>query len=169
MPKKMKKFEKGTGMGLDPDYLLTCTVGSKQVDFVFKDLTEGNQNRADTGMDAMQCITSGGTFKGESCRGPTPEECTKLDVALRAKGSTEGAKWDDNVRACILGSAMKTYKRDVVTNYMVGAVVIVGGTLVVIGTGGLATPVVAGGVGGVGGVDVRCVQRGWRGWCGWCG
>ena len=41
---------------------------------------------------------------------------------------------------------MKTYKTDVATNYIVGAVVIVGGSVVVIGTGGLATPVVAGGV-----------------------
>ena len=142
----VKKFDKGTGFGVDPDYLLSCTVGTKTVDFVFDDLSESSKNRADTGMDAMQCITNGGTFKGETCRGPTQDECTKLDVALRARGSTEGAKWDDDVRACILGNAMKTYKQDVAVNYVVGAVVIVGGTLVVIGTGGLATPVVAGGV-----------------------
>ena len=134
------------GLGIDSDYVMTCTVGSQQVDFLFHDLTEGRKSRADTGMDAMQCIISGGTFKGESCRGPTKAECDKLDAALRAKGSTEGAKWDDKVRACILGNAMKTYKQDVATNYIVGAVVIVGGTLVVIGTGGLTAPVVVGGV-----------------------
>lgn len=139
-----KKFN--YGLGIDPDYVMTCTVGSQQVDFLFHDLTEGRKSRADTGMDAMQCIISGGTFKGESCRGPTKAECDKLDAALRAKGSTEGAKWDDKVRACILGNAMKTYKQDVATNYIVGAVVIVGGTLVVIGTGGLTAPVVVGGV-----------------------
>lgn len=139
-----KKFN--YGLGIDPDYVMTCTVGHQQVDFLFHDLTEGRKSRADTGMDAMQCIISGGTFKGESCRGPTPDECTKLDAALRARGSKEGAKWDKDVRACILGNAMKSYKEDVVTNYVVGAVVIVGGTLVVIGTGGVATPVVVGGV-----------------------
>ena len=140
----IKKFN--YGLGLDPDYVLTCTVGHQQVDFLFADLTEGSESRANTGMDAMQCIIAGGTFKGESCRGPTPDECTKLDAALRAKGSTEGAKWDGDVRACILGNAMKTYKQDVVKGYVVGAVVIVGGTLVVIGTGGVAAPVVVGGV-----------------------
>lgn len=139
-----KKFN--YGLGIDPDYVMTCAVGHQQVDFLFHDLTEGRKSRADTGMDAMQCIISGGTFKGESCRGPTPDECTKLDAALRARGSKEGAKWDKDVRACILGNAMKSYKEDVVTNYVVGAVVIVGGTLVVIGTGGAATPVVVGGV-----------------------
>lgn len=141
----IKKLE-GNGLGVDIDYLLTCTVGSKQVDFVFDDLTESSKKRADTGMDAMQCITNGGTFKGESCRGPTKDECTKLDAALRAKGSTEGAKWDDKVRACILGNALKTYKQDVAANYIVGTVVIVGGSVMVIVSGGAATPVlVAGG------------------------
>ena len=133
------------GFGIDPDYVLSCTVGSKQVDFIFHDLTEGNDARAATGMDAMQCIISGGTFKGESCRGPTREECNALDAALRAKGSSEGAKWDDDVRACIMGNAMKTYKRDVTTGYIVGAVVIVGGTIAVIGTGGAALPAIVGG------------------------
>lgn len=133
------------GLGLDKDYILTCTVGSKQVDFLFDDLSESSKSRSDTGMDAMQCIISGGTFKGESCRGPTPEECTKLDAALRAKGSTEGAKWDKDVRACILGNAMKTYKQDVATGYVVGAVFIVGGTIVSILDGGLTAPVVVAG------------------------
>lgn len=133
------------GFGIDRDYVMTCTVGSKQVDFIFHDLTEGNDARAATGMDAMQCIISGGTFKGESCRGPTQAECDALDAALRAKGSSEGAKWDDDVRACIMGNAMKTYKRDVTTGYIVGAVVIVGGTIAVIGTGGAAAPAIIGG------------------------
>jgi len=141
----IKKLD-GNGLGADVDYVLTCTVGTKMVDFVFDDLTESSKKRINTGMDAMQCITNGGMFKGETCRGPTQDECTKLDVALRAKGSSEGAKWDDDVRACILGNAMKTYKADVATYYIVGAVVIVGGSVVVIGTGGLAAPVVAGGV-----------------------
>ncbi len=133
------------GFGVDQDYVMTCTVGSKQVDFIFHDLTEGNDSRAATGMDAMQCIINGGTFKGESCRGPTKEECDALDATLRAKGSSEGAKWDDDVRACIMGNAMKTYKRDVTTGYIVGAVVIVGGTIAVIGTGGAALPAIVGG------------------------
>ncbi|MBR2412684.1 MAG: hypothetical protein IKB10_03395 [Alphaproteobacteria bacterium] len=133
------------GFGIDLDYVMTCTVGSKQVDFIFHDLTEGNDARAATGMDAMQCIISGGTFKGESCRGPTQAECDALDAALRAKGSSEGAKWDDDIRACIMGNAMKTYKRDVTTGYIVGAVVIVGGTIAVIGTGGAAAPAIVGG------------------------
>ena len=134
------------GLGLDVDYVVSCTVGSQQVDFVFDDLSESLVSDAMTGMEAMQCIINGGTFKGETCRGPTKEECEKLDSVLRAKGDDKGARYDDDARACILGNAESTYKRDVAIGYITGAVVIVGGALVTIGTGGAAGPVVVNGV-----------------------
>lgn len=134
------------GLGLDVDYVVSCTVGRQQVDFVFDDLSESFVSDAMTGMEAMQCIINGGTFKGETCRGPTKEECEKLDSVLRAKGDDKGARYDDDARACILGNAESTYKRDVAIGYITGAVVIVGGALVTIGTGGAAGPVVVNGV-----------------------
>ena len=134
------------GLGIDKDYVISCTVGSQQVDFVFDDLSETFDNDAATGKEAMQCIINGGTFKGETCRGPTKEECEKLDAVLRSKGSDKGARYDDEARACILGNAESTYKRDVAIGYIIGAVVIVGGALVTIGTGGAAGPVVVNGV-----------------------
>ena len=134
------------GLGIDKDYVISCTVGSQQVDFIFDDLSETFDNDAATGKEAMQCIINGGTFKGETCRGPTKEECEKLDAVLRSKGSDKGARYDDDARACILGNAESTYKRDVAIGYIIGAVVIVGGALVTIGTGGAAGPVVVNGV-----------------------
>ena len=138
--------ELNQGLGVDIDYVMSCTVGSQQVDFVFDDLSESLVSDAMTGMEAMQCIINGGTFKGETCRGPTKEECEKLDSVLRAKGDDKGARYDDDARACILGNAESTYKRDVAIGYITGAVVIVGGALVTIGTGGAAGPVVVNGV-----------------------
>ena len=129
------------GLGLDQDYVMTCYVGFKRVDFLFDDLT-ANSDRARAGQDAMECINNGGKFKGETCRGPNKSQCDEIDATLRAKGSMEGAQWDKDLRACIMGNAMKTYKRDVVKGYIIGAIVIVGGTLVVIGTDGLSAPVV---------------------------
>lgn len=129
----------------DYDYIMTCTVGSKQVDFIFRDLTEGNDTRAAAGMDAMQCIIGGGTFKGEACRGPTKTECNNLDTILRNNGSAEGAYWDDAARTCIMGNAMKAYKRDVATGYVVGAVVVIGGAVFSIATGGAMVPIVVAG------------------------
>ena len=134
------------GLGIDKDYVVSCTVGIKKVDFVFDDISETFDSDAATGMEAMQCIINGGTLKGESCRGPTKEECEKLDAVLRSKGSDKGARYDDEARACILGNAESTYKRDVTVGYITGAVVIVGGALVTIGTGGAAGPVVVNGV-----------------------
>ena len=138
--------ELNQGLGIDIDYVISCTVGTQQVDFVFDDLSESFDSDAMTGMEAMQCIINGGTFKGETCRGPTKEECEKLDSVLRAKGDDKGARYDDDARACILGNAESTYKRDVAIGYITGAVVIVGGALVTIGTGGAAGPVVVNGV-----------------------
>ena len=131
-----------TNLGIDKDYVISCTVGSQQVDFIFDDLSETFDNDAATGKEAMQCIINGGTFKGETCRGPTKEECEKLDAVLRSKGSDKGARYDDDARACILGNAMATYQRNVVAGYVIGAVVIVGGTVLTIASGGAAAPVV---------------------------
>ena len=133
------------GLGIDKDYVISCTVGSQQVDFIFDDLSETFDNDAATGKEAMQCIINGGTFKGETCRGPTKEECEKLDAVLRSKGSDKGARYDDEARACILGNAESTYKRDVAVGYITGAVVIVGGAVVTIVTGGATAPVVING------------------------
>lgn len=140
-PKKLNE-----GLGLDIDYVMSCTVGTQQVDFVFDDLSESLDSDAATGIDIMQCIINGGTFNGETCRGLTESECDALDAKLRASGSENGAYYDDDMRACVLGNAMATYQRNVVAGYVVGAVVIVGGTVLTIASGGATAPVVINGV-----------------------
>ena len=138
--------ELNQGLGVDIDYVMSCTVGAQRVDFVFDDLSESFDSDAATGMDIMQCIINGGTFNGETCRGLTERECDALDAKLRASGSEKGAYYDDDMRACVLGNAMATYQRNVVAGYVVGAVVIVGGTVLTIASGGAAAPVVINGV-----------------------
>ena len=138
--------ELNQGLGVDIDYVMSCTVGTQRVDFVFDDLSESFDSDAATGMDIMQCIINGGTFNGETCRGLTESECDALDAKLRASGSENGADYDDDMRACVLGNAMATYQRNVVAGYVIGAVVIVGGTVLTIASGGAAAPVVINGV-----------------------
>ena len=138
--------ELNQGLGIDIDYVISCTVGTQQVDFVFDDLSESFDSDAATGMDIMRCIINGGTFNGETCRGLTETECDTLDAKLRASGSENGAYYDDDMRACVLGNAMATYQRNVVAGYVIGAVVIVGGTVLTIASGGAAAPVVINGV-----------------------
>ena len=138
--------ELNQGLGIDIDYVMSCTVGTQQVDFVFDDLSESFDSDAATGMDIMRCIINGGTFNGETCRGLTETECDTLDAKLRASGSENGAYYDDDMRACVLGNAMATYQRNVVTGYVIGAVVIVGGTVLTIASGGAAMPVMINGI-----------------------
>ena len=138
--------ELNQGLGVDIDYVMSCTVGTQQVDFVFDDLSESFDSDAATGMDIMRCIINGGTFNGETCRGLTETECDTLDAKLRASGSENGAYYDDDMRACVLGNAMATYQRNVVAGYVIGAVVIVGGTVLTIASGGATAPVVINGV-----------------------
>lgn len=131
---------------LGTNWIMQCTVGTQQVDFIFDELTTQSDAQTMTGMDIMQCIINGGTFNGETCRGLTATECDALDAKLRASGSENGAYYDDDMRACVLGNAMATYQRNVVTGYVIGAVVIVGGTVLTIASGGAAAPVVINGV-----------------------
>ena len=138
--------ELNQGLGVDIDYVMSCTVGAQRVDFVFDDLSESFDSDAATGMDIMQCIINGGTFNGETCRGLTERECNALDTKLRSSGSENGAYYDDDMRACVLGNAMATYQRNVVAGYVVGAVVIVGGTVLTIASGGAAMPVMINGI-----------------------
>lgn len=138
--------ELNQGLGVDIDYVMSCTVGAQRVDFVFDDLSESFDSDAATGMDIMQCIINGGTFNGETCRGLTERECNALDTKLRSSGSEKGAYYDDDMRACVLGNAMATYQRNVVAGYVVGSVVIVGGTVLTIASGGAAMPVMINGI-----------------------
>ena len=131
---------------LGTNWIMQCTVGTQQVDFIFDELAPQSDAQTMTGMDIMQCIINGGTFNGETCRGLTATECDALDAKLRASGSENGAYYDDDMRACVLGNAMATYQRNVVAGYVIGAVVIVGGTVLTIASGGAAAPVVINGV-----------------------
>lgn len=131
---------------LGTNWIMQCTVGTQQVDFIFDELATQSDAQTMTGMDIMQCIINGGTFNGETCRGLTATECDALDAKLRASGSENGAYYDDDMRACVLGNAMATYQRNVVAGYVIGAVVIVGGTVLTIASGGAAVPVVINGV-----------------------
>lgn len=131
---------------LGTNWIMQCTVGTQQVDFIFDELATQSDAQTMTGMDIMQCIINGGTFNGETCRGLTATECDALDAKLRASGSENGAYYDDDMRACVLGNAMATYQRNVVAGYVIGAVVIVGGTVLTIASGGAAAPVVINGV-----------------------
>lgn len=153
----------GTGCGdvIDPgDDIKTCVVhGDKDytVDFVFDDVNEFSKKLSEVSMDAMQCVIHGhelsvklGTElnaknKGKKCTGLTKELCTDLDKMILNRGGS-GARYDDKKMACIINSAKEYSTQEFWTNMGISAVVAVGSAVMVIGSGGVATPLVVGGV-----------------------
>ncbi len=138
------------------DNLISCHVGDKWVDFVFDDTRELSKKLSKASMDAMQCVIHGhelsvklGTElnaknKGKKCTGLTKELCTDLDKMIRNRGGS-GAHYDNKKMACIINSAKEYSTQEFWTNMGISAVVAVGSAVMVIGSGGVATPLVVGG------------------------
>lgn len=146
-------------IGLGDD-IKTCVVhGNKDytVDFVFDDINEFSKKLSEVSMDAMQCVIHGhelsvklGTElnaknKGKKCTGLTKELCTDLNTMILNRGGS-GAHYDDKKMACIINSAKEYSTQEFWTNMGISAVVAVGSAVMVIGSGGVATPLVVGGV-----------------------
>ena len=152
----------GTGCGGvigHGDDIKTCVVhGNKDytVDFVFDDVNEFSKKLSEVSMDAMQCVIGGhelsvklGTElnaknKGKKCTGLTKELCTDLDKMIRNRGGS-GAHYDTKKRACILNSAEEYATQELAQNVAIGAVVAVGTSLFVIGSGGVGAALIVGG------------------------
>ena len=58
--------------------VLGCRVNGKDVDFVFKDLSEWSRYRDNAGRQVIQCKIVGGEFTGQDCVYLTHEQCDKL-------------------------------------------------------------------------------------------
>ncbi len=58
--------------------VLGCKVNGKDVDFVFKDLSEWSRYRDNAGRQVIQCKIVGGEFTGQDCVYLTHEQCDKL-------------------------------------------------------------------------------------------
>lgn len=142
------------------DDIKTCVVhGNKDytVDFVFDDVNEFSKKLSEVSMDAMQCVISGHELsvklgvelnaknKGKKCTGLTKELCTDLDKMIRNRGGS-GAHYDNKKMACIINSAKEYSAQEFWTNMGISAVVAVGSAVMVIGSGGVATPLVVAGV-----------------------
>ena len=142
------------------DDIKTCVVhGNKDytVDFVFDDINEFSKKLSEVSIDAMQCVIGGHELsvklgvelnaknKDKKCTGLTKELCADLDKMIKKHGGS-GAHYDKKKMACIINSAKEYSTQDFWTNMGISAVVAVGSAVMVIGSGGIATPLVVGGV-----------------------
>ena len=83
------------------DYIMHCTVGSKQVDFVFDDLTETMDYAATSGEAKMACAILGARVDGKNCRDLTDSDCTELGKKLQERGM-KGTDYVPEKGGCIL-------------------------------------------------------------------
>ncbi|MBO5704871.1 MAG: hypothetical protein J6R99_02545, partial [Alphaproteobacteria bacterium] len=89
------------GFGMDRDYVMTCTVGSKQVDFIFRDLTEGADYKAESGEAKMACAIVSERLNGQNCHGLDQGACTDLGNKLKQMGR-RGTDYKPEQGGCIL-------------------------------------------------------------------
>ncbi len=123
------------GLGLDPDYVMTCTVGTNQVDFIFHDLTEGADYKAESGEAKMACAIVAQRVDGKNCRGLDQSACTDLGNKLKQMGR-RGTEYKPEQGGCIL---LDTQTEELVNL----GLEIAGGVALTVATGGYGAIVVA--------------------------
>jgi len=120
---------------INPEYVMTCTVGAKQVDFIFHDLTEGADYSAESGAAKMACAIVAERVDGKNCRGLDQNACTDLDNKLKQMGR-RGTEYKPEKGGCIL---LDTQTEELVNL----GLEISGGVALTVVTGGYGALVVA--------------------------
>ncbi len=120
---------------INPEYVMTCTVGAKQVDFIFHDLTEGADYSAESGAAKMACAIVAERVDGKNCRGLDQNACTDLDNKLKQMGR-RGTEYKPEKGGCIL---LDTQTEELVNL----GLEIAGGVALTVVTGGYGALVVA--------------------------
>ncbi len=112
---------------LGTNWIMQCTVGTQQVDFIFDELAEKDDFETDAGIAQMACVIQGGIHSGKSCRGLNEPEC--LDVSTQIPG---GTTWDEKTQSCILNDAKQAETLRNVRTVVNGIVI----TVATLGIGG---------------------------------
>lgn len=120
---------------LDTNWIMQCTVGTQQVDFVFDDLSESLEMAAGAGLEEMQCIINGGNYDGKFCRWLNQDDCNALNNEFE-----NIARWDEKAGACVMSDSAKyeAFKNGVMA---IGGTVV--GVAVTVASGGSALVVFA--------------------------
>ena len=121
------------------DDIKTCYVGKEQIDFVFDDINEFNNKRHKGGQQAMDCIISGGNYRGKSCIVAGEETCKKV-IAANSRRCPECSKvyWDKDLKQCMLpaSAAVESMDKGLQVGIIVGTTA--AAVAVTVATGGTA-------------------------------
>ena len=77
------------------DDIISCYVGTNQIDFVFDDVNEFSDKYARGAQQGIDCIVAGGTYNGKECMHISEQQCETLRQAnLKNCPECKAVKWD---------------------------------------------------------------------------
>ena len=127
------------------DDIISCYVGTNQIDFVFDDVNEFSHRYAQGAQQGMDCIISGGTYTGKKCLGLGQQQCETLRQAnLKNCPECKAVRWDEKSQICTLPSSetATNIKKGLDITMIAGGAVV--GVVVTIATAGKsASPMLA--------------------------
>ena len=127
------------------DDIISCYVGTNQIDFVFDDVNEFSHRYAQGAQQGMDCIISGGTYTGKKCLGLGQQQCETLRQAnLKNCPECKAVRWDEKSQICTLPSSetATNIKKGLDITMIAGGAVV--GVVVTIATAGeSASPMLA--------------------------
>ncbi len=132
---------------------------TRYIDFVFDDLSENSDSRANAGQQAVQCLGADGEFDGSRCTMLGKEACEQLQVVNEETCPTcEKIYWDSSKGICTLGSAedFEEAQKTIDVLITVGAVVV--GVVVTVVSGGTALAVIGTSLTAVGGTTALVAE-----------
>ena len=123
------------------DDILTCSVGDKQIDFVFDDINEAFKYVSDAGEQGVMCITNDGTFDGKNCVALDKQNCEVLQkVNTTNCPECKSVRWDAESNLCVLDSAKFATNMDKTQKIATVAGTVIVAVAATVLSGGTAAP-----------------------------
>lgn len=123
------------------DDVVRCSIGDREIDFVFDDINEKNKTRRAGGLEGVICLANDGTYDGSSCDALNEEQCNALKQKLGSVCTDNCDKqitWDDKNKVCTLPNATTAANWQRWQQYGLGLGVVLGAVALTVFTGGAA-------------------------------
>lgn len=123
------------------DDVVRCSIGDREIDFVFDDVNEKNKTRRAGGLEGVICLANDGTYDGSSCDALNEEQCNALKQKLGSVCTDNCDKqitWDDKNKVCTLPNATTAANWQRWQQYGLGLGVVLGAVALTVFTGGAA-------------------------------
>lgn len=123
------------------DDVVRCSIGDREIDFVFDDINEWGSTKRAGGMEGVICLANDGTFDGSSCVALNEEQCNVLKQKLASvctDNCDEEIRWDATNQVCVLPNSTTATKWQKRQEYFLDLGIVVGAVALTLVTGGAA-------------------------------